>query len=689
VIITKSLIFYLRLGQLFALLLLFGSVITSPVFESGWWGLIGAESVGRYSVLLLLLTGLMCWVPDRSLPDGTVPNHPAWVEFIFACLFVIAIQSFVAGSRDVASWGIVTGHDQPQYFAYLHSWVFDHDLNFENEYESISGNAQLMSIAHSGDNNYNVAPIGAPVLWLPFYLVTHSVLVFLSIFGVDIGTDGLSTPYAIGVAFGGIVMALCGLVLIYSVLTRWFSKRSSMCTCFLIWYATPLQWYLLDEAWMSHASSFFAGALVLFLFFQSLEQYRLGDYCLLGLAIGIAMLVRPSHGVLILLPCLICVSRVWKNQDFKSEGFKLIVSLVCIVIAFSPQLITWYLRTGFEGPPGSPMQWSSPALSQILFSSQHGLIAWHPITLFGFIGVPFLWKRSRICVVMLFLVIGLNVYINASISSWWGGTSFGMRRFIGILPFFSLGIAALGSWSVRRFQQYPIVPVGILLTGIVFFNSALLTQFRQHWFAPTKSVSFGTVWTGMAIRTHRDYGNPFSFPASAQFASKYQVTPGQYDLLGSDYAELDSFSVKGPFVNEYVGEGWDTDTKYTYTIGGKAIEKRCTLVLPLRDSRNYKLTMDMKIPNFLDGPQKMKISLNGDELGVATLELGQTATINIGIAKKSIYEGLNHLELNFERVAIESIGGHGLRLNNGLTVDTVKLSNICAYLNGLSLTPID
>src|SRR5207244_3949299 len=71
------------------------------------------------------------------------------------------------------------------------------------------------------------------------------------------------------------------------------------------------------------------------------------------------------------------------------------VLLVCLL----PTFITRYIIYGspFESGyiPLSHWLWFSPAFLDVLFSSNHGLIAWTPILLFSIVGLFIFWRWQR------------------------------------------------------------------------------------------------------------------------------------------------------------------------------------------------------------------------------------------------------------------------------------------------------
>ncbi len=691
----------LRAGHVLCFVLLFLATLGAPLYESKMGGLSGSRAVVRTSFVLGLLAAAECWLrstdPAARTDSNIESQEPdiwgsAWPKFVLLCAFLLCLNMFVLNMRSPKGWGLVTGNDQPQYYSYLHSWVFDRDLDFENEYQMMPGIWEMMKVGHPDDHTINVAPVGTPILWMPFYLASHVGVWLLRLAGADVAADGISSPYAAGVAFGSIFMAWLGMLMVYSTLREWFSERSALFSTLLLWLASPILWYLTDEVWMSHACSFFSAALVFWLW----EKYRSDRspvaWAVWGVAIGLAMLVRPSHVVLLALPVADAILRI---RDGKPTGQSLAMLGLCTagtLLAFVPQLAVWWLRSGVQVPPGNPMLWFRPAIVQVLFSAHHGLFAWHPVTLLGYVGLIFVWKRSRRVTICVGIVLLGATYLNAAIEAWSAGAAFGMRRFVGLLPFMAPGLAAFGSWLVRVFQRTPSVPVAVGVLALFLYNNLLAIQFREHWIHPVEPVSFQAIWRTEATLFHESFGNPFSYPANLWFAAKHGVSPAQYDVVNGALPKKDRTLVaEGPRLRYYLGAGWQKSSALSFKSDATfmAVQRRCSLLLPLRAGQAYHVEMGLALPKDIGENPSVTLSLNGQQIGAAALSTERTMNVKVTLDKNHTKDGVNVLELTFSRIKSQpwpdrtaAQGGTGLpaKKNRSLTA--------AAFLSKLAVTPV-
>ena len=681
----------LQIGALaFFLALLFAAVTTSSLYHTLLGGFLGVDAVLVHSVLLGFVALQYTWLRNSSLyrpllkgvEESAGMRADRWARFIYLTLFLVFVNVFVTSLRGFSHWGVVTGHDSSQYYAYLHSWIFDRDLNFENELKAIPGVWDLMSEAHPERPEYNVAPIGAAVVWLPFYLAAHVLMLVLAGMGFDVPTDGLASPYAMAAAFGSHFAALLGLLMVHTSLRRWFSVRTALFATLLVGLASPLIWYLTDQPWMSHACSFFAAALVLWLWVRNRDARRSRDWLYLGAAIGLAMLVRPSHAVLIALPLLDIAAFLVAKRPAGSTIGGAALAVLAILVVFSWQLATWWLRYGTEPPPGSPMQWATPAIIEILFSAHHGLFAFHPVLILGFIGVVPFWRRAPYIALGLAILLAAYVYMNAAIESWSGGGSFGMRRFVGVLPFMAPGIAAFGVWFVGFCRKRPAVPAGVILVALTLFNASLVVQYRQGWTDFLRPVSFQQIWTSSATLLHDTFGNPFSYPANLWFGFQHDVSPSQYDVATGipPNAELD---VQGMPLKPYLGKGWQGNFRFAALVKGAypAEEHVCDLFIYGKQGHAYAIGLSMSLPNEMAENQPVGFAFNGEPIGSAVLEKGPRSELTLEVPGELTRDGLNTLTLFFQnRVEKEREGSQGGGEGYGLEMKTRFKYPACALL---------
>ena len=121
-------------------------------------------------------------------------------SFALVCVFVLSLP--LVTTRIYAS-------DEVEYFAWLRSWAFDRDVDFENEYRHFYDSGQVQTASfhetflereNEAGRRLNFAPIGTAILWAPFYGAGH-----LAALATGAPADGFSAPYVAAVAYGSAI----------------------------------------------------------------------------------------------------------------------------------------------------------------------------------------------------------------------------------------------------------------------------------------------------------------------------------------------------------------------------------------------------------------------------------------------------------------------------------------------------
>ena len=156
----------------------------------------------------------------RALRRRGVLRGRAYV--VLTCIFFASLSQLLLVLE--VSPTIVRG-DGVGYYAYLRSLVFDHDVDFSNEYSYFASilpeNSQPLTTSFlygpktAAGYPHNPWPVGPAILWSPFFLVGHLTAKLAGGLGLPVALDGYSLPYQLGIAIGSAVYAFVGLMLMY------------------------------------------------------------------------------------------------------------------------------------------------------------------------------------------------------------------------------------------------------------------------------------------------------------------------------------------------------------------------------------------------------------------------------------------------------------------------------------------
>jgi hypothetical protein len=411
----------------------------------------------------------------------------------------------------------VSASDEIEYFSYLHSIVFDHDLNFRNEYEHFC-NLNLKDCVDSrfketflDDHTptglqVNFGPIGSALMWFPFYLFAHLVSLALHTLVPVLPADGYSAPYVDAVSFASLFYGWIGLGLSYRIARDYVGEKIALGATVAILFATNAVYYLYVAPAMSHAPSLFASALYVFVWHRTRDSRSHGNWrawAILGACGAVMTMVREQEAIFLLIPLVesvILAAKSTRNAEgtsaslrLRNQALGLAIMFAAWLIVFSPQLVVYRILNGNFLPAKDVTQkftWNGAHVGDVLFSNLHGLFSWTPLTLFAVIGLFFLWRRDRLTATAFLLTFAAEVYLLGSFSTWFGGAAFGMRRFVNCTVFFVLGLATLAEALRRRVPLRALAGAGALF---VVWNLFFIVQFATGMIPREHAVDFATL----------------------------------------------------------------------------------------------------------------------------------------------------------------------------------------------------
>ena len=395
--------------------------------------------------------------------------------------------------------------DEIQYFSYLRSLWFDHDVSFENEYryfydrdvgrgENFHGT--FLELRTDTGRRPNFGTMGSAILWAPFYAAGDGVARL-----VGAKTDGYSRPYVAAVAYGSAFYGFAAIVLAAAAARMILGRGSAhidanrsgigveVVAAILVWFGTPLLFYMYIAPPYSHACSAFAVALFLLVWLHVRPTWSVRGAGALGLCGALMAMVREQDVLFAVGPAVdlaITAGRAlrWKTRagQVRSQYLKA-AAAGCIAFAagYAPQLLAYSALNGYPGPSRlvvRKMSWHSPHALQVLGSPEHGFLLWTPLAVVAIAGLAMLaWRsqgeRRRIGALVL-LMLALQAYVSGSVDSWTVAGAFGQRRFVAVTVLLTIGLTvflrAVPTGAVR-------VAAATMIALCVWWNLALTAAF--------------------------------------------------------------------------------------------------------------------------------------------------------------------------------------------------------------------
>ena len=398
-----------RFGPGLLALALVAADLTRPSLEPG---------VPVFQVTLALLAVALVW---RTRFRDLEAEGERWA---LLTLLVLCAFLYLRHPRSLDADGI-------HYFTYARSLIGDRDLDLANDYGLLGQEMHAK----------NVLPIGAPLVWGVLLVPLYAIQTLLGfIFGfTDTGAEPMFIAAACLVSIG---LGGAGLFLLYRELREFGSPVASLLAVLLVWFGSPLRFYMRVLPSFAHAIEFFAAVLVLVASRRLRETGSPAWAAKAGLACGLVYLVRSQDGLLLLVPAIFSLDawlshrnlgRMIKEGALALGGFASLAwiqSAVWWSMFGTPFLVPHKLLHGeaFATP-------AAPKLLEMLLSDRGGLFSTYPMILIAVLGLPFALRRSRPWAAAAMIVLLLQWRLNASIFDWYQ-----VRRFTGTIPLIALGL---------------------------------------------------------------------------------------------------------------------------------------------------------------------------------------------------------------------------------------------------------
>jgi hypothetical protein len=390
---------------------------------------------------------------------------------LFLCLFLLSLPAITPR---------IYSSDEIQYFSYLRSLWFDHDLSFENEYQHFydSGvahdagfHATFLELTTDTGRRINFGTIGCALLWAPFYAAGD-----LAARATGAPVDGYSKPYLAAVAYGSAAYGFAAILLGLACARR--LGLDGTWAALLVWLGTPLLFYMYVAPPFSHACSAFAVALFVYTWLRVRGTWSLAGLVAVGAAAALMAMVREQDAFFAAGPAIdYAIDLVRRRVGL----WPALAGAAAGLAAYSPQLVTYLRLNGHIGPHKSvahKMSWSAPHALQVLLSPEHGYFFWTPLAVFAIAGLVLLaarapWRRVALC---MLLMAALQVYVGGAVESWTVAGGFGQRRFVALSALLIVGLAAGFARLSAAAPAWRRAWVAILVVA-AYWNVALSAEF--------------------------------------------------------------------------------------------------------------------------------------------------------------------------------------------------------------------
>lgn len=373
--------------------------------------------------------------------------------------------------------------DKAGYYVYLPAltiYQFDPQA-FPDSIEQKLGNGfDLNTEAGIVENKYTS---GLAILWAPFYGMAHGYASLTSY-----KANGFSKPYYKFLNYAGSFYFAIATILLYLILSHsGFGRLTIILTIAAILLGTNAFYYLIDENGMTHIYNFSISIYLLWLFWSFFQRPTYLLAACIGLLSGLLVLLRPTNIIILAL------IGSYNASNFHNLGQRLqllftpkYLSLIIFIflLVWIPQALYWqyaydtllaysYGSEGFSN-------WNDPALADVLFNPNNGLLPNAPALLFCLAGIAWQLRYDRWNGVVVLSGFCILAYLFASWHVWHFGCSLGQRSFIDFYLFLCFPLAVL----LERFSlKHPVKWILIALLGFCgWYSLQLAYNYRDCFF---------------------------------------------------------------------------------------------------------------------------------------------------------------------------------------------------------------
>jgi len=605
-----------------------------------------------------LLTGALVATAAGALAATLLRRGDSWLDGWRCAIVFFALWHF-------PNVYPALGGDGPEYYALARSLLLDADLDLANDFEGLNYRAVR---SETGDPTSRVQ-IGVGLFWLPFLVLAHLGAVLAGAMGASVAADGFSAVYQSAVTSATFLYGLAALFLIEGALRRYYRPAVAFLTVLGIWLATPLEFYLVANPFMSHGVSVFVTTVFVLAWLRARSSLDPGWWMLMGVAGGFMSVVRAQDSVLLALPLVdLAVSR-------KSWIPRLALYAAPIALFGLSQIVAWYahLGTGFARSivEMNLVSGTEPHIVEVLFSPRHGLFTWTPLYLAAPIGWV-LWSRRDLRLAGLLIAgFALAVYVNSLFEDWWGSDSFGQRRLLGMTALFALGVGE----TVDFLRRHPLFLVGALVAALTIWNRHFAYIYNSELVArkdsPVNLEELTAAQVDVAYRTLLRWDGKIP---SGLWVLLYDNLKGIWldDGPRSRGYRID-LGAESPEVSSWVGEGWFPPERESQTAFRRSRGRRSFLRVPIRSPLDSHVVVRLR-PEFTEEPVTIKLRVNGNPSGAAELSPGWKEYV-FSVPAGSLQAGFNGFLLSYSTTPrLANPDFHGK--NAVVAVDWIELRRI-------------
>ena len=337
-------------------------------------------------------------------------------------------------------------------------------------------------LTQQDDGFVNKYPVGTALMQLPFFLVAWIVARIGSVGPLS----GFEFPFQIANCLSASAYFAASVYLLFRIVAmRTSASTARLCLLFAL-TTTNVVFYASYDGCLSHIYSFFliSGLCAT----AAKPDGRNGTALAFGLLLGLAVIVRPTNIVAVLLFLLFPKSAT-NTHHHVIRRIALVVA--GSIVAASPQALIWQITSGspiFYSYRDEGFNFLQPEVINYLLSVRKGVFFWHPAYFLMILSLFMHYRNYRLETIVFLSMIVLNLYVGSAWSSWEFGGSFGSRQTVDVLP--TMIIATGSAFAVLKAARSSIVTASRAIVVVL----ATINLVQMYGYIADKIPDDGTTW---------------------------------------------------------------------------------------------------------------------------------------------------------------------------------------------------
>lgn len=292
---------------------------------------------------------------------------------------------------------------------------------------------------------------GMAVQYAPAFFIGHLIAKI-----TNYPADGFSLPYQASVHWWSVFYAIVGLLFLKKILSKYFDEKTVGLVLICLTFGTNFLNYATFDAANTHAYLYTMVAILVYSTIRFYETYFWKYAALIGVALGLMALTRPTEIIYAMIPVLWGVADLGDLKDrffiFRKYFPKLLMAVLITGTIGFIQLIYWksvsgnWLEYSYQDQGFSFLH---PHFSDVFFSYRKGWLVYTPLMSLALIGFVFLFKNYKKLFPTIFIFCFINTWIICAWDIWWYGGAFGQRAFIQSYVLLAFPLAAFLNWVLR------------------------------------------------------------------------------------------------------------------------------------------------------------------------------------------------------------------------------------------------